>query len=350
MSTIKKIHPRRILVIQTAFLGDLVLTLPLFHAIKRLWPQARVAALVEDGASGLLRGQGIVDKVITYSKRDNNSISKDMKRIVKDIRSLKCDLALIPHRSFRSGLIAYSAGIPLRVGFSKTPGMIFYTHRIYRNPKQHEFARNLELLKFASADIACKPVSLVIPNSVKRKTESYISTQIPAFKKFVVIAPGSVWATKRWPRQYWIDLLKMFSEDGIRTLIIGGSGDYTLAQDISKEAGDMVFSFAGKLSILESSEVINRAGMLISGDTAPVHLANTVQTPVLSIFGPTVPGYGFAPFNKDDMVIGMDMECRPCAIHGSRDCPLGHHKCMKDLQAKEVYEAALKILNSPIES
>ncbi len=343
--------PRRVLVIQTAFLGDLVLTTPLLSAVNRSWPKAEIFVLAHKTYAGVLHGQPMLSGIRNYDKHGAEGSLRGMASVIRDLRAWRCDLALLPHRSFRSGLIAWLAGIPLRVGFEGTPGSMFYTHRVFRNPTAHERRRNLALLEAFGIEPAPHRPILFPGSDDQGEVDQWLkANRLPAANP-IALAPGSVWTTKRWPAEYWRQLAAGLVQRGAGPVVlIGGRGDRQLAEAVAEKSGNGVFSAAGRLSLLASGALIGRSRLLITGDTAPLHLAQAFDTMTLAIFGPTVPEFGFGPTGDDDRVIGMDLACRPCAIHGGSQCPLGHHDCMKKLPPSLVLHAALDMLRTGFSS
>ncbi len=333
---------RRVAIIQTAFLGDLVLSLPLIDAVKQINTSAKLAVIARPGAAQLLENHPNVDKLFVFEKHGANRGLPGLFRLAGKIRQLKCDLALIPHRSFRSALLARMTGIPVLIGYAKTPGAWLYTKKVDRDWNKYEGARNLDLLQpIVSQDFSPIP-SLILPDKAVEEAARLVEASDQ--EQWIALAPGSVWPTKRWPEQYWIELLKQLEAQGKSCIIVGGPEDAALGDRILKNSTGASRNAAGKLSIAGSAALLKRCSLLVSGDTAPVHLAVAVDTPVLTIFGPTVPEFGFAPIGDKDRVIGLDLSCRPCRIHGSKKCPLGHHDCMKKLAPEMVARAAMQMV------
>jgi len=328
--------PKHIVVFQTAFLGDLVLTLPLIDSARTRHPEARITAVVIPSTQSLLQGHPFVDEIIVYDKHGTESSLVGMLNLVRQLRKRRIDLALIPHRSFRTALILFLAGIRERVGYRGTPGSWLYTRRVEREMSHHESARVSALLGGEVAD----PVRPVIPEipGARRQVERWLVGQGLNERPFVAMAPGSVWATKRWPWVHWIDLAgKVARKTRYNVVLVGGPDDQSLCGNIAMKAGDGVFNSAGYFDVPGSAELIRRASAIVTGDTAPLHLGVAVDTPVIALFGPTVPEFGFAPTGERDRVIGLDLDCRPCSIHGSEQCPLSHHDCMRKLFPTQVF-------------
>jgi len=329
--------PRRVLIFQTAFLGDLVLTLHLIDAVREAWPDTRLFVVAIPSTRELLERHPAVDGVLVYDKRGRDHGLFGMRRMVHRIRALHADLVLSAHRSFRTGLLLFLSSIPRRVGFAGTPGASFYTHRVPRDLDQHEGARNLALLGKGALE-RFSPLPRLAPDGpAAEEVDNWLKERALQEGRFVCIAPGSVWATKRWPRASWTTLARMLRDgDHLPVVIVGGPDD--------RELGDGIHNAAGDFRVPASVELLRRARLLVTGDTAPLHLGVAAETPVLAIFGPTVPAFGFAPTGEFDRVIGLDLDCRPCAIHGSDECPLGHHHCMLHLQPSQVHATALDML------
>jgi heptosyltransferase-2 len=159
----------------------------------------------------------------------------------------------------------------------------------------------------------------------------------------IALAPGSVWATKRWP--YFADFARAFRDDA-QLVIVGAADDRPLAAEIA-EAAPGAIDAAGRLSLLGSAELIRRAALLVTNDSAPQHLASAMNTPTVAVFGPTVPEFGFGPLASRSAVAGNDsLACRPCDRHGPRRCPLGHWRCMREITPDAVASLARHLLSS----
>jgi len=162
--------------------------------------------------------------------------------------------------------------------------------------------------------------------------------------RVVAVAPGSVWGTKRWP--YYPDLAGRLDAP---VVAVGGPEDAPLAEAVAAAAPGRAYAAAGALSLRGSAALIARAGALVTGDSAPLHLATAAGTPVVALFGPTVPAFGFGPRGPRDVALGREgLACRPCSTHGPRRCPLGHHRCMRELEPGTVAAAVARVLARPV--
>jgi heptosyltransferase-2 len=164
---------------------------------------------------------------------------------------------------------------------------------------------------------------------------------------FVALAPGSAWGTKRWP--YYVELAKRLADD-FRIAVIGSKADSAIATEIVESVPPgSVIDAVGVLPLLGSAELIGRAQAIVTNDSAPQHLASAMGTPTLTIFGPTVPEFGFGPLAERNVVAGhQGLNCRPCDRHGPRKCPLGHWRCMRELTPEYISTLLTEVLNPPV--
>lgn len=322
------------LVIQTAFLGDVVLTTGLLAALaERHGP---VDVLVTPAAAPLVETHPAVAAVLEFDKRGRDRGWWGLRRIAGRLRSRGYRRVYLPHRSLRSAALARMAGIPERVGFADAPGAWLYTRRVPRSTAGHEAERLLALAEPGPGVRA--EIGLRLTDDDRAQAYAWLADR-GIGDGFVALAPGSVWATKRWPA--FPDLARLVRG---RVVVIGGPEDAALADRIVDAAPDRVVSAAGRTPLRVSAALIERAAVLVSNDSAPLHLASAVGTPVVAIFGPTTPGLGFGPRGSAAIVERSDLSCRPCSAHGPARCPLGHHRCMREIPATAVHEAIAALI------
>jgi heptosyltransferase-2 len=322
------------LVIQTAFLGDVVLTTPLLSALADKF--GPVDVVVTPDAATLLQGHPAVREVIRYDKKRREAGLSGLWRMGAQLRTRRYARAYLPHRSWRSAVLALLARVPERTGFADSPAAITYTTRVTRASTGHEVERLLALAGRRTR--AVPPVSLALTAEDEAAADRWLAERgVP--NGFTAIAPGSIWGTKRWP--YYPALAAAL--DG-PLVLVGGSQDAALAAEVVAAAPGRVWSGAGELSLRVSAAVIGRARVLITNDSAPMHLATAVGTPLVAIFGPTVPEQGFGPRGARSLALGhAGLRCRPCSSHGPHVCPLGHHRCMRELPVETVAEATVMV-------
>jgi heptosyltransferase II len=329
------------LVIQTSFLGDMVLTTPLIAYLAERGP---VDVVSTPAASALLANHPGVRERIVYDKRGADSGIGGFVRLASRLRARGYDTAYLAQGSARSGALALASGIRDRVGFASSAGRAFYTTRIAPIDNTHHAAR---LLSLGTRDpLANHERRTLRPRLYPSDTErAAVNNLLGAAARDVLfaLAPGSVWATKRWP--HFPALARELSRDG-RVVIVGSEGDHALADEIVAAAPNAVDA-TGRLSLLASAELIGRATVLVTNDSSPLHLASAMNTPTVAVFGPTVPEFGFGPLAERAAVAGLDgLACRPCDRHGPQRCPLGHWRCMREITADAVVSLARGVLTS----
>jgi heptosyltransferase-2 len=335
----------KFLIIQTAFIGDVILALPLVQVLRRNFPNSKIDFMLIPKTSELLKNHPDLDEVIIFDKKGKDRGLRGLVKISKIISMKNYDVAIIPHRSFRSAVIPFLAGVKIRIGFDKSPFNFLYTN-VVNYKKIHEIERNLSLLEPFGIKVNSKEFPNLFPPDDDKNYIDKILSNINS--KLVGIAPGSIWATKRWLKERFAELVGLLVKDGFAVVLIGGSEDFELCEEIKKNSGFKdVYNFCGKLNLLQSAELIRRCILLVSNDSAPMHIAVAMRTPVVAIFGPTIPEFGFYPYGDRDKIVQVEnLYCRPCGIHGGRKCPEGHFKCMRLIETKTVYEEVKSLIQS----
>jgi heptosyltransferase II len=326
------------LVIQTAFLGDVVLTTPLLSALaERYGP---VDVVTTPAAAGLLEHHPAVHDVLRYDKHGVGRGWRGLRRLGRELRSRRYRCVVLPHRSARSAALALWSGAPERVGFADAPAAFTYTRRVPRPREGHEVERLLTLAGVLPGT-AGPAVRLALAPTDHAAALAWLASH-DIGPDFVALAPGSVWATKRWP--YYDQLAARLERTSV---IVGSAEDGPLADAIVAASRGRAVSAAGVLTLRASAALIQRAAVLVTNDSAPLHLATAVGTPIVAVFGPTVPEFGFGPRQPGDLALGrVDLPCRPCSKHGPHVCPLGHHRCMRDLSVDTVAAAVSAVAGS----
>jgi heptosyltransferase-2 len=332
------------LVIQTSFLGDTVLTTPLITELARRGP---VDVVTTPASATLLRNHPFVRSVVAYDKRGRDRGMLGFMRMAMRLRRIRYETAYMAQGSVRSAALALAAGVARRVGFATSAGRRFCNVKIEYREDLHHAARLLRLA-VPETEIGTRDIR---PRLYPGIPERYAVDRLLAFHEvaddgppLVALAPASVWATKRWP--YYADLARLL-RGRARVVVLGAQQDAALAEEVRAAAGDDAFSAAGTLTLLGSAELIRRCSVVVTNDSAPQHLASAVGTPTITIFGPTVPQFGFGPLSDGSITVGLDsLACRPCDRHGPRRCPLRHWKCMRDIGADDVAARVFDILST----
>ena len=329
-------RPSPALVVQTAFLGDVVLTTPLLALLaERHGP---VDVVTTPAAASLLETHPAVRRVLAYDKRRADRGLAGLRRLARRLRAERYAVAYLPHRSLRSAALAWVARIPRRVGFADG-WRALYTESRTRPRSGHEIDRLLALVGEPPHPEA-RPTLRLASGDVARAGAELEAAAIA--RPFVALAPGSIWGSKRWP--HFAELARQLTQR-LDVVLVGGPDDAPLAAAIVAAATDgaaahRVVSLCGRLSLRESAAVIRAAAVLVTNDSAPLHFAQAVETPTVAIFGPTIPEFGFGPRGPRDHVVGLDgLACRPCSPHGPATCPLGHHRCLQAVSVAHVLQA-----------
>ena len=184
------------------------------------------------------------------------------------------------------------------------------------------------------------------PGTAERgEVDALLSAAGFAGEPLIALAPGSIWGTKRWP--YYADLARRLTNTG-RLVVIGSAADAPLATEIAAATLGSAIDATGRLSLLASAALLERCILAVTNDSAPQHLASATGTPTISIFGPTVPAFGFGPLAPRSAIVEHHaLPCRPCDPHGPMVCPLGHWRCMRDLDVDQAYGQLQRVLASP---
>lgn len=328
------------LVIQTSFLGDVVLTTPLIAELALRGP---VDVITTKAGSNLLLNDPRIRNLLIYDKRGSDSGLSGLRALASKVRAsdkgTRCT-AYLAQGSLRSAALAILAGCKERIGFNTSAGRLLYTKKVEYRDDWHHSRRLLSLSQPSGADpgvgtseMQLRP-SLYPSSSDVEAVDRLLSNRS---RDIIVLAPGSVWGTKRWP--YYPELAEVLAAD-FDIAIVGGPEDQKLAELIAgKVPGERMINAVGCLSLLGSAELIGRARAIVTNDSSPQHLASAMNTPTITIFGPTVPEFGFGPLADYSSTAGIDsLPCRPCDRHGPQRCPLGHWKCMKELSVSHIIE------------
>lgn len=319
-----------ILIVQTAFIGDVILVTPLIRETKKLFPAASLDVMVIPQTASILANNPHINEILVFDKRKDKL--KAFLKSLKTIRQRSYDLVLVPHSSYTTALLVALAGIPIRVGFSGKLKSYLMTRRIPPSKNIHRIERNLKLLEpfgLSEGDLQ----SELFPSTVD--TAVAVNIGLGKDRPVIAVAPGSVWQTKCWPKEYYIDLIRKV-KDKADFIFIGAKAEEELCSDILSESGCTGINYAGKTTILQSAALIGRCELILCNDSGAMHIANAMRTRVFAFFGPTVQRFGFYPYREDDLVFEVDLDCRPCNHHGPLRCPLSHHHCMRLIKTDDV--------------
>ncbi|MFA7056426.1 MAG: glycosyltransferase family 9 protein [Candidatus Cloacimonadales bacterium] len=341
---------KRILIVQTAFIGDVILITPLIRETHKLFPNCPIDVLVARGNQSILLNNPHINKILTIDKKSNLGYFKCLKELIKN----KYSVALTPHRSARTLTLLLLAGIKVRIGFNSDIYRRLLNYRCKHPQNVHKAEKNLGLLTpFISKGYAEFKDYVPKKGAIKLNWESelfFSETDLACSKRYLkpginlAIAPGSIWNTKRWSAKNYSVLVKLLADQGFNLIFIGSKAEKDLAAKIMQDAGVIATNSCGELSILGSAALISQCQALICNDSGALHIANAVDTQVFAFFGPTVKKFGYYPYRKHDHLFEIELECRPCGMHGHRQCPLGHHNCMEMIKPQEVFNKIIECL------
>lgn len=286
-----------------------------------------------------------IDEILIFDKRNNQKGIKGIFQISKQIRDFGAEVIISPHRSARSTLITYLSQPTISISYDISTLKYLYTNKVRYRRYQHEIERNLELLQpFEDVELPANisKISIEFPDKIVNRIKHFPELKNLG-KNFVSLAPGSVWKTKEWGTQKFIKLANLLNQHNYKILLLGGEEDYQICEKISSETQSV--NLAGKTNLAETAYILSKSSLLVTNDSSPTHLATLVDCPCITIYGPTIPEFGFAPRSSRSVTIQVsNLNCKPCSIHGYQKCPLSHHQCMELITPEEVYQQAKKFL------
>ena len=324
------------LVVQTAYLGNVVLTTPLLAVLAERHGPVDVVA--QPGSASVLEGHPAVRAVVAYDKRGADRGWPGMTRLARALRKRSYARAFLADRSWRAATLAIAARIPQRTGFAASAAARLYTERVTRPLHGHETAK-LAALAGIPVGEPLPSVCLGLGDADRAAAGAWLANR-GVRGDFVALAPGSVWGARRWP--HYGSLAATLE---LPVVVIGGPADAVRAREIAAAAPDKVRSAAGEVGARVAAAIIEQAQALVTNDSAALHLATAVRTPIVALFGPTTPSFGFGPLGPRDLVLGLgELLCRPCAQPGPAACPLEHHRCLVELDVATVIGAVASIM------
>lgn len=326
--------PQKILVIQTAFIGDVILATSLVEAIHANFPNAEIHFLLRKGNEGIFLNHPFIKKIIVWNKK-NRKIS-NMFYIIKQLRKEDYSIVFNLQRFLSSGIFTLLSKSKITIGFDKNPLSALFSykikHQISSESFTHETDRNNSLLE--AIDITATGFKTKI-----YPTKSDFDN-VASFKNeaFIVIAPASVWFTKQFPEHKWVEFITKLEAD-YKIILIGSNSDAELADRIISESGNKkTLNLCGRLSLLESAALLKDAKRVFVNDSAPMHLASGVNAPTTAIFCSTIPAFGFGPTSEVSKIIETKelLSCRPCGLHGKNECPIKHFNCANTIDVDTI--------------
>lgn len=324
----------KILIIQTAFIGDVILATPLVEKLRRFYPEAQLDFLLRKGNETLLDQHPHLRRVWVWDKKQDKY--RGLWRLIRRLRREQYDWVINCQRFLASGLLTALSGARHTSGFKKNPLSILFTRRLPHvigtgEPPVHEVSRNLSLIGHLTDD------SFEMPRLYPSEADVSRARTLAGDHSYVCLAPTSVWFTKQYPAHKWVELIRQLPP-GHTVFLLGAPGDSAACEAIAAASQHpQVVNLAGQLSFLESAALMRGASMNYVNDSAPLHLASAVNAPVAAVFCSTLPRFGFTPLSDRQVVVEtrQNLSCRPCGLHGRRSCPEGHFACAETISREQ---------------
>lgn len=327
---IQEMNPKHIVFFQSAYLGDVILALPTLHEIKNKLKEVHITYICLNKWTELLKNYDFIDTVIGIEKKQTrhpwlwSSIWKQL--------PFEADLLITAHRSVGSQLFNLCGPIQKKIGFSTTFLKSLFSATVPYDTQKPELYRVADFLQYFHIRPLQKPFTTKLPV----KTNSTWLESLRINKPYVILAPGSQWNTKRWPLTQFMALADKMRSQGWHIVWTGLSREIVDASHLNHLANDT--NLIDRTDLSQWLSVISRASLVICNDSAAAHACTIHQVPVVTIFGSTIPQFGYAPQNIKSVVVEKQISCRPCTNHGRHACPKQHFKCMNTLSPNEVFD------------
>lgn len=343
------------LVIQTAYPGDLLLSIPLIKGIKRWSPEKELVLVCRQGMGDLARRLNLADRILEMNKKSRTERISSWTML----REEEWDHIFVPHESLRTAMgVARLRARHAKVGFQKFWNFFAFDRRVQRPVDFPDALRQLSLLTSVDQDTAlafADPETESLRNPYQRNVDVDLrEAKIPGWASMqlipneplaerICLAPGSVWGTKRWTQEGFQDLANALLRRGFVVDLVGSPDEAEICQGIKANVPG-VTNRAGSTSFYELIELLARSKALVCNDSGAMHAASVVGLPTVAIFGPTTLDLGFRPWNDRAIVVQHSLSCRPCGKHGPQVCPIGTHECMRFIGAPRILRALDSLL------
>lgn len=325
-------QPRSILIIQTAFIGDVILATALIESLHLKFPQCQLDFAVRKGNEGLLENHPVLRETLVFDK-SNKYIN--LIRLIRKVRARRYDYVINVQRFATTGLLTALSAARHTIGFSKNPLSFLFSVKVpHEVTGKHEVERNQLLINSLVGNVNSKP-------RLYPTVEQFEKVKIYKDSPYITLSPASVWFTKQFPADKWIEFLLVVPA-GLKVYLLGARNDRDFCAMIQENSSNKtIVNLAGELSLLESAALMKGARMNYVNDSAPMHLASALNAPVAAIYCSTVPSFGFGPLSDTRYVVetSENLDCRPCGLHGHRKCPQGHFRCALSIGREKLLAA-----------
>jgi heptosyltransferase-2 len=341
---VEKRNYKKVLVVQTAFIGDVVFASPIVHSVKEAYPQAKVTMLVRPQVQDLAKCIPGVDSILTFDERGKDSGSIGLLRTSWKVRCQDFDLLISPHRSARAALLSKMSSIPMRVGYTSGIGRWAYTAAVaLGSTEMHSIEHDMKLLEAAGIEPLGTRLRLKEPVDGKQYIDGFYSKHsLTSEDKLIGLCIGAYWPTKRWPAVYFTSLAELLQDRGYTPVLLGGHKELSVEEEILNTLKKPVLSCVGN-SLPESAALLQRCQAVVGGDSGLTHMAHALGVPSVIIYGPT--NHKLHSFGENVKVLTALIKCRPCSSEGQRKCPKSHHDCMRLVSPEKVLDALRDLVN-----
>lgn len=329
----------KILIVQTGFLGDIILSTPVIKGVNTLFPEAEISFLTTPAGKFLVCDDPLVKEIFVYDKRNKDKGIKGIIRISKILESKNFDMVFSLHKSYRTSIMLFLSKIKKRIGFKKAKLAFLYNIKETRNINEHDAVRNLSILnsftdiKNMKSDLRLfAPKSEAVSPDIEEITKS----------KYVFMSPGSAWKTKRWHETGYNETAKYFNNIGFNVVVSGSEDEKEICSRVCENT--KAFNLSGKINLSQLKFIISNAALVVCNDSMALHMASAFKIPCVCIFCSTVPEFGYGPWKNKSIVIEKKLECRPCGRHGHNKCPKNTEECMQ-IPSEQVIKACRKIMD-----
>jgi ADP-heptose:LPS heptosyltransferase len=322
---------KKYLVIQTASIGDVILSTALGESLKNNDAYCRVDYFVRKGNESIFFGNKEVNKLFVWDKKNNKY--KNLYKLLKLIQKERYDEIFNLQRFASTGFLTIFAGANKTNGYKKNPLSLFYSKRFQHkySTDWHETDRNHQLIEHITGP------KKSLPKLYPSKNE-FAKVSVYKTKAYITISPASLWYTKQFPKEKWVEFIKLLPK-GLHVYFLGSAEDKVFCDLLIDQSGHKnSINFAGKFTIAESAALMRDALMNFVNDSAAQHIASSMNAKTTSIFCSTVTSFGFGPLSDDAIVVETEekLECRPCGLHGHHSCPEKHFKCALNIDTKRL--------------
>jgi heptosyltransferase-2 len=315
---------KKFLVIQTAFIGDVILATAVLEHVHKHFPSSQIDMLVRGGNESLFKQHPFINKVYVWQKK--SAKYRNLFRLIRSIRAEHYDGVINLQRHAASALVTILSGAKKTAGFDSSALSLFYSYASkHQLGKKNDVDYTHEIDRYLQLTTPWLPLERAAPALYPSASDS-AAVLLYTNKPFITISPSSVWFTKQTPGVVWSRLIAASNDKQI--YLLGGPSDVAICESLAKNYSN-VHVLAGKLSLLQSAALMQRAEMNYTNDSAPLHLCSATNAPVTAIFCSTIPEFGFGPLSTNSRVVQsrLDLPCKPCGNHGKSSCPKGHFNC-----------------------